>query len=291
MRNDFAIFILTYGRPNKVLTYDSLKRSNYKGKIYFCVSDDDKTLEEYKKNFGEDRVLVFNKSDIKSRSQMVDNFKDGVRDNVVFFARNFCWEVAPKLGLNSFLQLDDDYTTFMYRMIVKGKLIGRIVKDMNWLCNLYLDFLEKTPPNVKSIALAQGGDYIGGKDNSLFKEGNRERKRKVMNSFFCTLEKPFKFIGRINEDVNTYTYEQRLSSTVFLTNPLVCLTQQMTQTNSGGMTETYLDGGTYIKSFYSVILSPSAISVKMMGNHHRRLHHRISWNNVCPVIIRENYKK
>ena len=28
--------------------------------------------------------------------------------------------------------------------------------------------------------------------------------RKAMNSFICSVDRPFQFVGRINEDVNTY---------------------------------------------------------------------------------------
>lgn len=33
MRDDFCAFILTHGRPDKVLTYRTLRRAGYTGKI------------------------------------------------------------------------------------------------------------------------------------------------------------------------------------------------------------------------------------------------------------------
>jgi len=57
------------------------------------------------------------------------------------------------------------------------------------------------------------------------------------------------------------------------------------------MTESYLDGGTYLKSFYSVMFNPSCIKIMMMGNKHKRLHHAVFWNNAVPKIINERYKK
>lgn len=43
------------------------------------------------------------------------------------------------------------------------------------------------------------------------------------------------------------------------------------------MTELYLDAGTYVKSFYTVMYCPSCVVVSAMGTAHRRLHHHIKW--------------
>lgn len=43
MRDDFCAFILTHGRPDKVLTYRTLRRAGYTGKIFIVVDDEDKT--------------------------------------------------------------------------------------------------------------------------------------------------------------------------------------------------------------------------------------------------------
>jgi hypothetical protein len=36
---------------------------------------------------------------------------------------------------------------------------------------------------------------------------------------------------------------------------------------------------------------PSFVKVSMMGEKHRRIHHRVSWKNAVPVIIDEKHKK
>lgn len=78
---------------------------------------------------------------------------------------------------------------------------------------------------------------------------------------------------------------------LFLQISQVALNQLVTQSNKGGMTELYLDSGTYIKSFYTIICSPSSCKISLMGNKNKRLHHRINWNNTCPKIINERHKK
>lgn len=83
MRDDFCAFILTHGRPDKVLTYRTLRRAGYTGKIFIVVDDEDKTRHQYMAEFGE-QVLVFSKADIASRFDEADNFCDR---RSIFYAR------------------------------------------------------------------------------------------------------------------------------------------------------------------------------------------------------------
>jgi len=78
---------------------------------------------------------------------------------------------------------------------------------------------------------------------------------------------------------------------LFFTVNNLMLNQKQTQSNAGGMTETYIENGTYIKSFYSVMYCPSFVKVDMMRSRNSRLHHRVNWNNAVPLILSENYKK
>ena len=49
------------------------------------------------------------------------------------------------------------------------------------------------------------------------------------------------------------------------------------------MTELYLDAGTYVKSFYTVMYCPSCVVVSAMGTAH--------WRYAVPKILRESVKK
>ena len=111
-----------------------------------------------------------------------------------------------------------------------------------------------------------------------------------MNSFFCDTEKPFQFLVRINEDVNTYTRLVSIGK-IFLTAVDAMLTQKQTQQNKGGMSDVYNASGTYLKSFYSVMIMPSAVKIAEMGDKHRRIHHNVSWENCVPKILNQKWKK
>jgi hypothetical protein len=279
---DFALFILTYGRSEKIHTLTTLKKQGYTGKIFLVCSSDDADLGNYQKRY--DNVVVFDKSDYKNKFDIGDNFDD---DRVVVFARNAIFDIAEKLGITYFLVLDDDYTCFRYtrdeNQIYLTK--SRLIKDLDYVIDIMLEYYINS--NAKTLCIAQGGDFVGGENSSVFK---KKLSRKAMNFFLCSTERRFNFIGRINEDVNTYV---RLGSIgdLFLTICDIRLEQLDTQSNTGGLTEFYLDGGTYIKSFYTVLFSPSCTKINLMGNKNRRLHHKILWKNAVPVILDEKYKR
>ena len=281
---NIAVFILSHGRPDNVITYGSLRKQGYTGKIYIIVDDEDKTINQYKKRYG-DEVIVFSKSDYQSKFDIMDNF-DG--NKVIVYARNACYDIARQLGLDYFFEYEDDYTGFQYRYIEKETLKGITLRNLDQILFAMIDCLDAT--NVITIAFAQGGDFIGGAGS--FK--NNSYKRKAMNSFlFKVNTDPSQdtiFIGRMNDDVNTYLTQGKIGKLFFQISS-INLVQLQTQSNSGGNTEAYKSFGTYVKSFYSVMAAPDCCKIDLMGRTNKRLHHKINWNNAVPKIIDEKFKK
>lgn len=282
--NRFGVLILTYGRADRVHTYETLRKQGYTGPIYLVCSTDDAQVPLYRERYGE-QVVVFSKDAYRDKFDIGDNF---AKDNVVVFARNAAFDIAQSLGLDYFLEVDDDYIHFFLRVPSAVKLEGVATRNLDRTFKAFVTFMQNT--QVHSIALAQGGDYIGGKDSDFFSTGYVSRKRKIMNCFFNATARPYQFFGRINEDVNCYIQNGK-TGMVFLTHPLASANQMLTQTNSGGLTEFYLDTGTYVKSFYTVMYNPSAVSISQMGRYNHRIHHSIAWKHAVPFIIRERYKK
>ena len=281
MRDDFAIFIMSYNRPNNIATLRTLNKANYTGKYYIIISDDDPCIDEYQNIYG-DKLRIFNKDEVAKTFDLYDN---GGSKKCIVFARNYCFMLAKELGLKYFLQFDDDYIELAYRYPQDGKLKICNIREFDDVVDACIDFLEDT--GALSVAFAQHGDFIGGVQNKFLQE---RVKRKAMNSFFCKTDNPFTFDGRINEDVNTYVGLGKTGE-LFLTFCDVSLKQKHTQQNAGGMTELYNEGGTYLKSFYTVIANPSCVKISIMGDKYLRIHHRISWNNAVPKIISDKYKK
>lgn len=280
MRSDFCVFILTHGRPDRVYTARTLERSGYTGRTFFVVDDEDKTAQGYRDKFGKDRVLTFSKGDIAKRFDEADNFNDR---RSIFYARNACFDLARKVGCRFFMQLDDDYTAFHYRH--RDGSYGPLIRStMDKLLDAMISFMWSTP--ALTVAMSQGGDHIGG-------SAKPSLRRKAMNTFICCVDRPFAFTGRINEDVNTYTTLGRRGE-LFLTVMQTQMVQRLTQQNSGGMSDLYLDAGTYVKSFYSVMHCPSSVKIGELVDHsskvlNSRVHHRIAWNATAPCILDERH--
>lgn len=268
MRN-FAAFILTHGRPESVVTYRTLARGGFTGKTYFIVDDEDATADDYRLKYGSEQVISFDK---KKQADAIDEGNNFDNRKVIVHARNACFDIAEKLGVTHFVQLDDDYHFFGFRMDDSG---AKTIKNLDDVFSAMCDFLDST--KAHTIAFAQGGDNIGG-------FCGLKMKRKAMNSFFCRTDRRFTFVGSINEDVNSYT---RLGSVgvLFFTFTGLQLNQPVTQSKSGGMTDIYLKMGTYIKSFTSVLYCPSSVKVSMMGRQDQRVHHSINWTAACPMIV------
>lgn len=283
-----AVFILTHGRANYCHTHKTLRKSGYTGEIYLICDDEDSQLDQYRMLFGFDSVVTFNKQQAIDATDSGDNLK---KRNSVVYARNWSFNIAADLGLTHFWQLDDDYNYFGYatdnddEYITKDIYTTKLDDILQALC----DFQDAS--GAHAVAFSQGGDFIGGGEGTYVKHIKAGKfPRKVMNSFMFRTDRPVQFMGRINEDVNMYVEFGRRGY-LFVTVPRLRLWQKETQANAGGLTEIYLDLGTYVKSFYSVLYAPSCVTIAEMGRGDRRIHHSVSWKHAVPVIIDEKHRK
>ena len=291
LRPDFAIFILTHGRPERIFTLNTLKNAGYTGKWYLILDDEDPTIDQTKDMYGKDHVVVFSKEEASKKFDIMDNFKGR---NVIVFARNMCNQIARDLGLHYFLEFEDDYLGLDHRFEQFGMLKAQPIRSFDDVCEAMLTFVDTvslSQPNFRSIAFAQGGDFIGGAQGKIWKN---KIQRKAMNSFFFKVpdrpEEDIMFLGRMNDDVNLYTTDGMRGGLWFQIAD-ICLVQQMTQQSTGGNSDAYLKYGTFTKSFYSVMGEPSCVKVGMMGRINYRIHHHVEWNNCVPKILAEDWRR
>ena len=279
---DFVVFILSHDRADNVVTLNTLlNKCHYSGDWFIICDNEDDSIDNYYKNFGKDKIIVFDKL---AESKTFDTFDLSRDRRTIVYARNACFRVARELGYKYFLELDDDYSAFEFRYPEGKKLKTLIPNNIDAVFDAFLDYYKSI--NALTLAFAQGGDFLGGLSGSVY---NKKILRKAMNSFFCCTDRPFKFIGRINEDVNTYTSLGNKGE-LLLSITDVMVKQMTTQENKGGMTDVYNTLGTYVKSFYTVICSPSCVKIAMMGNDHTRIHHQVSWENCTPKIISDRFR-
>ena len=280
--SELCLFILTHNRPNDQFTYENLLELGYTGDIYLVIDDEDPSIEEYKEKY--DNLCIFNKDEIKNEMNidMGDNFNNYL--NCVI-PRNYCFKLAKELGYKYFCELDDDYVYFSYRWEENNLCrFSDKLYNINDVVNSMIHFLENT--GADGVAFAQSGDYVGGLGSSIFKN---KVLRKLMNSIFFKTDNICEFKGSQNDDVTLYV---RGGSTgkLFLTPYEIMIGQVETQNNEGGLTELY-GNNTYVKTFYSVMYSPSNVQVSVFPGRHPRIHHRVKSNNAYVKIIDEKYKK
>lgn len=285
--DSFCVFVLTHGRPGNVLTLRPLLDvGRYSGPWFLVVDDEDPTLPAYIARYGEARVLTFSKEEVSRTFDPADLSSDR---RTVVYARNACWALAKEQGFDRFLQLDDDYTEFRFRYVNEGRggNFSRVEsRNLDRLFTAMLSWLDSS--GAATVALAQSGDFIGGAAGTKWQE---KVFRKAMNTFFCRASDTWRFPGRVNEDVNAYSALAHRGH-VFLSTAYASIQQELTQSNPGGMTGSYQDGGTYIKSFYPVMMCPSAVRVGVMpGPAAKRIHHHVSTLRCAPCILPETFRK
>lgn len=264
-----AIFIPTWGRPDVQRTLVTLRRHNVTTPVHMVVSDDDKAVERY-------RALGV-PVEVFERAKYPTDDPHGRDNRGVTPARNACFDVASRLGADTFCVLDDDYTHFEYQT----PFFGGVVKDgLQRVFDAYFTAIETAPDFVACIAMAQGGDRI---DEDCV-------KRKAMNAWFFRTCKRVTFHTRVNEDVVAYTEGQRAGAGVFLTLCGVRLIQPQTQKVSGGLTEIYRQDGLFTKACTAIMRCPSGVGIgKLRGVDSidgYRVHHKVSWDAVAPKILR-----
>ena len=137
---EFAIFIITHKRPNNQLTYELLRRIHYTGKVVFVVDNLDPTIDEYRKNFGDD-VVVFDKP------YYVENTDTGrvvPYPNFAVFARNAVEDIARERNLKYFGVFDDDFQKLVHRYVEDGKLKRQNVDNFDKVLEYTLDFMKES---------------------------------------------------------------------------------------------------------------------------------------------------
>lgn len=282
MSKEFAVFILSHGRADTIKTVKMLEDYNYTGDWYVVIDDVDDQEDLYRKKFG-DHVLQFNKQAVADRTDTgdLDNYL-----RVGVFARNAIIDFAKQLGYEYHLQLDDDFTRIDARFPRDGKnLATEKIPDLDCLFAILFEYMKNTP--IVSLSFSLSSDHVGGFGNNKYRQG---MFRKTMGSFLLKTEEAPYFIMRMNDDVTTSMLYGNRGLLYFSLSVLQVATPP-TQHEKGGMTQAYLDMGTYRKSFYSVMALPSAVQIATQGVRFKRIHHHISWNNCSPCVLSERWKK
>ena len=278
-----GILILSNQRADNVKTVKLLESRKCSLPYRIVIDNEDSQRKQYEKNFG-DKVIVFDKDKYLKASDTFTPSSDRPRA-IVLPARNACFDIAKELGWDYFIELDDDYSNLEYRWPEDGKAKTRKINDLDGLFNALAKFLENT--GLEVIALAQGGDFIGGVHSTGM---TKNFLRKMMNVYCFRTDSDIRFYGYLNEDLTASVLNGSRGKCI-LTCCRAEVHQAKTQQQPGGLTTEYKRNGTYAKSMCSVIACPSSVYLQKMGDHHWREHHRVKWRYAFPKILRGEYSR
>lgn len=280
MRDDFAILILTHGRPREQRTYRALLNAGYTGKVYFVVDDLDETLDEYKRLYG-DQVIVFDK---EAEYRNLDTLSNQKRLTAVVYARNASFEIARRLGLRYFVNCDDDIRQFQLKF-VRDKLITKNIANFDTVLESLIEYMQSA--QIECCSISEAGAYIGGA-NKYVQSG--------WNWSFTHF-----FLFDVNSDMRyrSFWYEDLLFSldyqsigrlmycTYFVSQ--VMTTPDELRRQTGGMREEYRNSNSYEAEFISVITHPECTHI--VFDKERKQYIRRVKKNFIPKIINEKWRK
>ena len=269
MRNDFAIFILTHGRPDKQYTYHALDKTRYTGRRIFLLDDEDDTYSKYKENYPIDEFILFNKQSYIDTSDTGTNKE---QRKCILYAKNAADDIAKDLGLSAYVVADDDIIRFRHRWKEDGITHTQEVRNMDEVVESYVQFMESG-----SIAALSFGDarlYMGGK---------LLLGRIPYNFVFRLTSIQYEWRSSMYEDTVTPIMENKYT----LGLPNIQYDMKPCDSNAiGGMTDVYARMSLFARAFTVFMYHPTGI---VMENN--TVGFELIKNNVFPNLISTTFKK
>ena len=174
MRSDFAVFILTHGRADNVVTVPAIKKAGYTGKIYFIIDDEDEQawLAEYNLLTAKPVIFAANVSE----DDLAD---DGASNEGVQAAREYakeedcevfvvCAEIEEEIS-----QLDEDEKKmFLDDLGLEESGLEKLIKASYHLLGL-ISYLTAGEPEVRAWTIKRGtkAPQAAGKIHTDFERG------------------------------------------------------------------------------------------------------------------------
>lgn len=158
MLENFAVFIITYKRPDTQLTYDTLNKCGYTGKVYFVVDNTDDTIQRYIDNYGADNIIVFDKNYYINSDRYDNCINSGIFSSAVY-ARRAVEDIAVAKKIQYFAVIDDDIKNFVIRYPICGKLKAVPIYDFDLILSSYVELLKL---GIACVGFGNARSYFGG---------------------------------------------------------------------------------------------------------------------------------
>lgn len=275
-----TIYIISKGRP-QCHTARTLTKMKYPGKWFIVCGNNDETIDQYRKNWGEDRVIEFDWYEAIKHTDTLDNLGFENNPSGAVPVRNATHDISRNAGELRHWQLDDDYNTFACYDPKTGK--NKVIKDGRVLQKKMLQialFAYNTKiPNagftLSTIEAAPDNRY--------------NIARRVFNAH-CLPSTDDIFVrwrGRLNDDVINAQDILR-EGKIGMQFRFVSTATTPTQQEKGGLTEFYKQVGTVRKTAYVVLNAPDITKLVIRFG---RYHHKVDWKQVVVKIIDAKYRK
>lgn len=283
MREDFAIFICTHGRPNKQLTLDALQKCGYTGRLYLVLDDTDSSIQQYIDTFGADKLLVFDKQhyiDTNDVGSLPPNFK------TILYAKNAVEDMAQALKLKSFIIADDDIYSFRLRLPKDEEhLSSFVITDINPVIEAYSDFMLES--GFTAVGICGSIHFVAGR--KVFDNENIQKYRVPYNFVFRNSSYKMEWVSSFGEDIITaMEYNKRGHKLLDLPYFQYDTIPPGRAIESGGMSDLYNSMSQFILCCYDYIYNPSSIKLCVNRN---RWNAQILKNHVYPKIVSQSYRK
>ena len=271
-----TIYIISKGRPN-CTTAQTLTKMNYPGDWFIVCGNNDETLPEYQRKWGE-KVLIFDWYEQIKETDTLDNFGFENMPSGAAPVRNATRRISEERGEIRHWQFDDDYNSFY----IKNPKTGRNIRLNGDLFYKYLNKIAEFANNAKlnNVGFALPLESL---PSTMLKFGQR-----VFNAHNLPNDEELftKWRGRLNDDLinalETHKYGFYEMYFKFMT-----IQMKETQSEEGGLTDIYKQEGTVRKTAYAVLIAPNNTELTI---RYGRYHHKINWRTIIPKIIHEKYK-
>lgn len=287
MREDFAIFICTHGRPNKQLTLNALLECNYTGKYYLVLDDTDNTIQEYIDNYGAENIIIFDKN---YYINSVDTSSHSPSYKCILYAKCAVEDIARELNLKCFIIADDDLVTFYLRWAEGSVLRSSKIYNMDEVLEAVCEFVITN--NTTLVGIGHGGIYFEGAD--VMQNSDTINLCSPYNFIIRNTANPVKWTSWFGEDdVTTIFYSIRGEKVILLPQMQLVIVPSGSEAEAG-MQEVYQQNSRFTLMFYIFMHSPTGVKLTIKTDRKTK-----NWrwdilrrqDNVHPRIISSSYKK
>ena len=157
MKNNFAYFIASYGKPNNLLTYNCLQKLNANYPIYIVIGDDDPQIAAYKQLYA-DKLLVFSKADYIERVDNIGSYAN--THKICTYSRLAVNDFADQLNYRFVGFLFDDINSMALRYLNNNKISSIAKFNIDDIIDLYINLLTSSP-HIYIVGPPQSSFYIG----------------------------------------------------------------------------------------------------------------------------------